>query len=187
MAVNPFGIGDFKEKERVIAVIRHHWFVFFRDAFGIAILFLIPFFIIPLFWTFATASGSIPPISGGAVLFFGALWSLLMWNLFFSRWTDSYFDIWIVTNNRIVDIDQQGLFKRSVATMLNLNHIQDIESSLNGVIGNILSFGNVTVQTAAAKREFIISDVANPTKVAQIIREAQHERERVFGAEPVEH
>jgi len=183
MGVNPFGIGDFKEKERVVAVVRHHWFVFLRDILGIVILFLIPFFIIPLFWTFASAAGGVPTIPGGVVLFFGALWSLLMWNLLFSRWTDSYFDIWIVTNNRIVDIDQKGLFNRSVATMLNLNHIQDVESSMSGVLGNVLSFGNVVVQTAAAKREFIVDDVANPTKVAQIIREAQAERERVFGAE----
>ena len=180
MAHNIFGIGDFHEKERVVAVIRHHWFVLLRELIGIGILFALPFFMIPLFWSFAVSSGTVPPVSGGVALFFGAFWALIMWNFLFTKWTDFYYDIWVITNSRIVDIDQQGLFKRSVATMLNLNHIQDIESQLDGVLGNILNFGNVAVQTAAAKREFLISEVENPTHVAQIIREAQHEREIVF-------
>lgn len=183
MAVNPFGIGDFKEHERVVAVIRHHWFVFFRDVFGLGIMFLIPFFIIPLFWSFAVSGGGVPAVPGGVVLFFGALWTLLIWNLMFTRWTDYYFDIWVITNWRIVDIDQRGLFNRSVATLLTLDHIQDVEAQTSGVIGNILSFGHVQVQTAAAQREFSIDDVANPNRVVQIIREAQAEKGKIFGTQ----
>ena len=185
MAVNPFGIGDFKDKERVVAVIRHHWFVFFRDIFGILLLFVAPFFVIPLFWTFATTSGGVPAISGGVVLFFGALWTLLMWNLLFVRWTDYYYDIWIITNWRIVDIDQKGLFNRSVATLLTLDHIQDVEAQTSGVIGSVLNFGHVQVQTAAAQREFSIDDVANPPRVVEIIREAIAEKGRIFAAQHV--
>lgn len=183
MAVNPFGIGDFKEHERVVAVIRHHWFVLFKEVFGIAILFLLPFFMIPLFWALAVDAGSVPEVSGGVVLFFGAMWAILMWNFLFSKWTDYYYDIWVITNWRIVDIDQAGLFKRSVATILTLDHIQDVESQTLSVVGTFLNFGNVQVQTAAAKREFIITDVPNPNSVVQIIREAQAEKAKIFGSQ----
>lgn len=183
MAVNPFGIGDFKEHERVIAVIRHHWFVLFRDVSGIVILFILPFFIIPIFWAIAVQGGQVPGISGGVVLFFASMWALLMWNFLFTRWTDYYYDIWVITNWRIVDIDQVGLFKRSVATILTLDHIQDVESQTHSVIGTFLNFGNVQVQTAAAKREFLIEDVPNPNQVVQTIREAQAEKSKVFGSQ----
>ncbi len=183
MAVNPFGIGDFKEHERVVAVIRHHWFVLFREVFGIALLFLLPFFMIPLFWSLAVDAGSVPAIAGGVVLFFGSMWALLMWNFLFMKWTDYYYDIWVITNWRIVDIDQVGLFKRNVATILTLDHIQDVESQTQSVMGTFLNFGNVQVQTAAAHREFIIQDVPDPTSVVQIIREAQSEKAKLFGSQ----
>lgn len=183
MAVNPFGIGDFKEHERVVAVIRHHWFVLFRDVFGVAFLFFLPFFVIPLFWSIAVQAGSVPSVPGGVVLFFASMWALLMWNFIFTKWTDFYYDIWVITNWRIVDINQIGMFKRSVATILTLDHIQDVEAQTHSVIGTFLNFGNIQVQTAAAHREFSMLDVANPTSVVQIIREAQAEKAKIFGSQ----
>jgi len=175
MAINPFGLSDFKEGEKVVAVVRHHWFVLLREVFGLFVLFLAPFFIIPMAFGIAVQGGGLPALSGGVVIFFASLWTLVIWNFLFSRWTDYYYDIWVITSRRVVDIDQQGLFKRNTATLLTLNHIQDIEAQLSGVIGNLLNFGNVTIQTAAAKREFIIEEVANPNGVVKIIQEAQRE------------
>lgn len=182
---NPYGILDFKEKERVVAVIRHHWFVFFRDVVGILILFLLPFFFIPFVWGTAAQAGSVPGVAGGVVLFFGAWWTLIMWNFLFAKWTDYYYDIWVITNWRIVDIDQQGLFRRNTATLLTLDHIQDVEAQLAGVFGNVLNFGHVQVQTAATQREFSMDDVSNPGKVADTIRLALAEKSKVFDAQPV--
>ncbi|MBX9765390.1 hypothetical protein K2X83_01995 [Patescibacteria group bacterium] len=176
-----YGITDFKSDERVIAVIRHHWFVLFRSVFGIALLFVLPFFILPIFWAIAVQGGSAPGIPGGVVLFFSSMWALIMWNFLFSKWTDYYFDIWVITNMRIVDIDQKGLFKRNVATLLNLDHIQDITFELMGVIGNLLTFGNITIQTAAVHREFRMTEVPAPGRVVQTIREAKIEKMREYG------
>jgi membrane protein YdbS with pleckstrin-like domain len=178
----PYGIVDFKEHERIVAVVRHHWFVFFRQIFGILILFLIPFFFIPIIWASLAQTGA-PGISGGVVLFFGSLWTLILWNFLFARWTDYYYDIWVITNWRIVDIDQRGLFRRNTATLLTLDHIQDVEAQLEGVFANVLNFGHVQVQTAATQREFSMDDVANPNRVVEIIREALAEKSRVFGAQ----
>jgi hypothetical protein len=181
-----YGIGGFKDKERIITVIRHHWFVLLREIIGLVILFLLPFFAVPLFWTFVVATGQAPQVPGGVVLFFASAWALVLWNLLFARWTDWYYDIWVVTNWRIVDIDQQGLFRRNVATLATLNHIQDLTAMLSGVIGTVLNFGNVELQTAASKREFLISEVPNPNGTVQIIREAMQEQARVF-ANPQSH
>ncbi|MBI3574014.1 hypothetical protein HY090_03105, partial [Candidatus Kaiserbacteria bacterium] len=102
------GFKDFREGERIVAIIRHHWWVLLRSLIGIAILFVLPFFLAPLVFGFAAQGGTTPQISGGVVLFFSAAWALIMWNFLFARWTDYYYDIWIITNWRIIDIDQQG-------------------------------------------------------------------------------
>ncbi len=182
MANNPFGLNDFKDNEQVVAIIRHHWFVLLREVFGLIILFLAPFFLIPIAFGIAVQGGNVPAISGGVVIFFGSLWTLVIWNLLFARWTDYYYDIWVITNRRVVDIDQKGLFNRSTATLLTLDHIQDIEAELNGVIGNLLNFGDVTIQTAAAHREFIFQEVSSPNGVVKIIRDAQHESQKELGS-----
>lgn len=177
------GFNDFRDQERVVAIVRHHWWVLFREVALLVIFFVAPFFIVPIVFASAVQGGA--PIPGGAVLFFAAAWTLIIWNLMFARWTDYYYDIWVITNWRIIDIDQQGFFKRNVATLLTLDHIEDIETATNGIIGSLLNFGHVQVQTAAAEREFNIDDVSNPQRVEQTIRVAQEEKLRIFGAHPI--
>lgn len=181
------GFADFRDNERVVAIVRHHWWVLFRDTVGIAILFLVPFFLIPIIFGAVVQSGNMNAVSGGAILFFSAAWTLVMWNLLFARWTDYYYDIWIITNWRIIDIDQQGFFNRKVSTLLTLDHIEDIETDTAGIVGSLLNFGYLQVQTAATEREFFIKDVPNPNGVDQIIRAAQEEQLQVFGPSPVPH
>lgn len=182
MPHSEFGLHDFRDGERVISIVRHHWWVLFREIIGIAFLFILPFFLLPMVFAMSAQTGAPPPVSPGVIIFFGSLWALILWHLLFARWTDYYFDLWVITNWRIIDIDQKGFFHRNIATLMTLDHIQDIETNVVGVIGNILEFGNIQVQTAAAHRVFLIEEVPNPRGVERLIRSAQEERLRVFGA-----
>jgi len=165
---------DFKPDEHVLIVVRHHWFVFFKDVIGILLLFFLPFFAVPILSIFITAGGT--NIPDGFGFFFASFWALILWQMLFARWTDYYYDVWIVTNWRIIDIDQKGFFRRDIATLLNFEHIEDVRTDINSVIGTLLEFGDIQVQTAAANREFIFKDAANPRAAEKIIRHAQEER-----------
>lgn len=170
-----YGIRDFRQGEKVVAVVRHHWFVFFRSIVGILLLFFIPFLVVPIVLVYVEQGGGAVPAGFG--FFFAALWSLFLWHLLFARWTDYYFDIWIITSERIVDVDQKGFFKRNVATLVSYDRVEDVSFELDGIFGNILNFGHVQVQTAAASREFIMEEVANPQKLERLIQKAISERE----------
>jgi hypothetical protein len=163
---------DTRPGEHVIAIIRRHWFILFRDIVGLVFLFVLPFFVVPLIGAVIT-QGSAVPVSGGVILFFASLWSLIIWNLLFFRWTDYYYDVWVLTTNRIIDIDQQGLFHRDIATLFDLNHIEDVKTTVYGIIGNLLNFGKIQVQTAAHRDEFVMDGIENPVHFEQLIREAQ--------------
>ncbi|MEK9176848.1 MAG: hypothetical protein AAB923_00975, partial [Patescibacteria group bacterium] len=144
-----FGVTLFKDTrpgEHVIAVIRRHWFVLVREMLGLVLLFFIPFVMVPILFGTLTQGGT-AEVSGGVVLFFSALWTLIMWNITFMRGTDYYYDVWILTSHRIVDIDQRGLFQRDIATLFDLNHIEDVKTILSGVVGNVLNFGKIQIQT----------------------------------------
>jgi len=167
---------DFKSDEHVLTVARKHWFVFFIQMIGLALLFIIPFFFIPFLAIFIVAGAGPVTIPAGFGFFFASLWALILWQMLFARWTNFYYDVWIITNWRIIDIDQKAFFKRNVATLLNLDHIEDITTEVDSVFGTFLNYGTLQVQTAAAKTEFHMNDIAQPREVERIIRKAQEVR-----------
>lgn len=98
---------------------------------------------------------------GSAFLLFMLLFTLI-------EFIDFYFDLHIVTDRRLVDIDQLRLFNRDVATLL-LDDIQDVNSKTKGFLKTLFSFGDVMIQTAGSQPNFVFNDVKNPEKIAAII------------------
>lgn len=97
---------------------------------------------------------------------------------FISQFTDFYLDISIITNDRILDIDQRGLFAR-VISELDLSRIQDVHSEIKGIFPTLFNYGRVEVQTAGDLPEFDFDDVPNPHAVRQrIIELAALDRKR---------
>jgi uncharacterized membrane protein YdbT with pleckstrin-like domain len=80
-------------------------------------------------------------------------------------------DTWIVTNERVIDISQIGLFKRKVSE-LHLESIQDISVHTDGVIQSYLNFGNVEIQTGGAVLRFLFEEVPNPLEIKSLTMEA---------------
>lgn len=116
-------------------------------------------------------------ISGGNLfIFFEVSWAMFIWILFFILWIDYYFDVWIVTNKRIVNINQKGLFVRNVSE-LELENIQDITTEVKGVIPTFLNYGDVFIQTAAEKERFVFQNVPDPYKVKDLIMNLQEKME----------
>jgi len=85
-------------------------------------------------------------------------------------WIDYYYDILIVSNSRLVDIEQRGLFNRSVGE-LYLLRVQDVTGSTRGILQSLFCFCDVIVQSAGAEIEFRIANLRNPYEVAQKIME----------------
>ena len=94
------------------------------------------------------------------------------WMLSFLIFIDYYFDVWIVTNQRIVNIEQKGLFSR-VTSELKLEKIQDISSDIKGLIPTILNFGDLLVQTAAEETKFKFRNIPDPNSVKDLIMNLQ--------------
>jgi len=155
-----------QEGEQIDIKARKHWFLLFTDSIGILFLYLAPFIV----WKLAVGQLEIviPHPSTSLVFFLSSTWTLLMWAKLFSVWTDYYLDIWIVTSNRVVNIDQKGLFNREVST-LQIERIQDVTFEINGIVATILGFGDVHVQTAGEKEEFLIKGISNPEGVKRKI------------------
>ena len=166
--------------EKVSIVVRKHWFVMTRTLIlSLALLF------IPLVVSFA-----LPYLSRmvseeimyvGTNFFLSLYFALLVAFLFF-EWTDYYLDTWIITNKRIIDVEQNGLFDRHVAE-IPLSRVQDITIEVKGIIETFLHFGTIRIQTAG-ERDFFIHDVPHLQQLKDIILKGAEENRAQDQKEP---
>jgi uncharacterized membrane protein YdbT with pleckstrin-like domain len=102
---------------------------------------------------------------------------MFIWITFFLIWIDYYFDVWIITDRRVVNIEQKGLFNRQVSE-LELLRIQDITTEVTGVIPTILNYGDVFIQTAGENPRFIFRQVSDPYGIKDTLMNLQKKRSR---------
>ncbi|MFC1598469.1 PH domain-containing protein [Patescibacteria group bacterium] len=153
--------------EKLILFIRRHWIVIIGHYLLYISLGLIPvglyFFIKYAEPSYLTGAFTYP-----LLLLLGSLYYLYILLFFFNAFLDYYLDVWIVTNKRIINIEQKGLFNRVIAEH-ELDKIQDVTGEQKGVFATIFSFGDVSVQTAGEVPMFIFRQVDNPFEVAKTI------------------
>lgn len=149
------------ENEQILMVIHRHWFNILMHLGTIILLSLF------LLGSIAILPSLFPEIGSDSATFFAFVQStllLFLWLFSFLVWIDYYFDVWIVTNERIVNIEQKGLFTRRISE-LRFSRIQDITATVDGMIPTMLNFGDVTVQTAAEEERFVFRQVGDPFAV----------------------
>lgn len=154
--------------ETTLLVLHRHWFPFAQEAFRILVLIILPM-VIWFGWT-KLFNVSLDATSAWYVLvgMFGALYYLFLVILLYGFWLDYYLDSFIVTNKRVVDIEQEGLFNRTVSEQ-PVDRIQDVTSEMKGVLSHIFRYGNVYIQTAGEEERFIFENVEDPELVVKTI------------------
>lgn len=93
----------------------------------------------------------------------GALLGLL---IFIPSWISWYFSVYIVTDQRLLQIKQKGFWTRSVVDM-NLNQIQMVNYKVAGIQETMLGFGTIMMQTFVG--DLVIHDVHHPEKTQKKI------------------
>lgn len=106
----------------------------------------------------------------------GGLFFLFVMMFLYQHFLDYWLDMWIVTNRRIINIEQNGLFSRTTSE-LRLYRVQDVTAKVNGFVRTMMDFGMVYVQTAGEKEYFTFEDVPRPNTIAkQILELAEADR-----------
>lgn len=100
----------------------------------------------------------------GFGFFFGGLLAgcLLGLLIFAPSWIGWHFSIFIVTDQRFIQITQKGLWHRSVAD-LGLTQIQSVNYEVAGLQQTLLGFGTIKMQTYVG--DLTIHDVHHPARI----------------------
>ncbi|MEK7535938.1 MAG: PH domain-containing protein [Patescibacteria group bacterium] len=155
--------------EKILMTFRRHWIVYFLDALVLFILFLLPYTIFRLLGL-GGSEGIITNSSLHLATFFYTAWFILLWAYFFIVWTNAYLDAWIVTDRRIIDIEQQSLFHRTVSDF-RIEKIQNIMVKEKGLIANMFGYGTIVVETAGERIILEFDTIPHPYKVRDLISE----------------
>lgn len=143
--------------EEVVFVFRRH-IIAMRKGFYLLLIPLVITAIPPLIWQ-SNLELFLLPLGGfglGLILF---LYHFIMW----------YFTIYIVTNQRIRQITQKGIFGKDVVE-LRLSKIQNISYNIPGFSGEIFGFGTIVIQTFVG--DLVIRHVEHPEKTYNKLQDA---------------
>jgi len=164
--------------EKVIRKVRKHWFVIVVELFGIALAGMLPLII----WAGLMIAGTPEIISSiltehtSTLAFASTTWLLLSVMGGAMAWTHYYLDVWVITDRRIIVIDQIHFFNRKVSSF-RLERLQDIKVSIRGIVATLLNFGTVRAQTAStAESNFTSRALPAPRELQSLIQTAMDAR-----------
>lgn len=154
------------EKETVELFLRQHFVVNIPWIFISIVLLLSPSIVFPFLLQRIPSSVIIP---WGYIVVGSAFWYVATFGFILASFLYWFFNIYIVTNERVVDIDfYYLLYKRF--SQAELTKIQDISYSSGGVVATIFDYGNVIIETAGEAPNLEFDKVPHPEKVVQTIR-----------------
>ncbi len=159
---------SFREGETTLATYYHHKFLLFLELAPV-VLFACVIIALALFGVTQLSDEYtlfVPLILLGAVALLHIFWIAL-----FVLLIDFSLDFWVLTDKRVIAVQQRGLFSQSVGEF-ELAKIQDVMVEVNGIIGTLLDYGTIKVSTAGEHQDFSFTYVPNPNAVRDAILEA---------------
>lgn len=166
------------EHEQMLLLVRKHWLTnvkWILAVIGIGLAGTL----LPLFPYF----GSMPPAFQVMTL---VLWYLLAVAMTLEGFFGWYFDVMVLTDERVIDMDFMHLVYKNI-TATKISNIEDVTYNVSGAVNSLFNFGTVLVQTAGegmtvnsegAKGTLEILNIPKPAMVAKLINEMMLEEEK---------
>ena len=171
------------ENEQILLVTRRHVITNVKWMFVALIM-----IIVPLFFSDYPFFSILPGTFKFMTL---VLWYLMVTAVILEGFFNWYFDVFIVTDERIIDVDFKNLIYKNITTT-KIERIEDVTYNVSGALPSFMNFGNVLIQTAGAGIEMTpqgtspyieIFNTPQPAKVAKLINELilEEEQEKIEG------
>jgi len=161
MSLGRYHFKELEKNEEIIKIIHRHWFDILKQF---SISFILIFILISVLFTLPSFFQFDSPEEYKILLFIESGFAIFIWIYMFLIGIDYYFDVWVLTTNRIINVEQKGLFLRHVSE-LKLVKIQDVTTEVEGFLPTMFNYGDVHIQTAAEQVRFIFRSVPDPYRI----------------------
>jgi uncharacterized membrane protein YdbT with pleckstrin-like domain len=161
--------------EKVVMVLKVHWITYVILSSLVVGVIWISFILLGFFWLNAL----------------NLLTLLIMWMIFsvflYIEWIDYELDVFIITNNRIIWMEQVSFLNRTVSET-NLVRVQEVNSRTKWFFSNIFNYWDLSIQTAGSKVSMSMNYCPNviyeARKVLNIVESCKSEHPTINGVEP---
>lgn len=164
---------DLDSDEEILIMGRSHIITNFNWVFGLSFLFFLPLFWkeFPFFSSLSTEVNLAIDVFWYLGVIFYVILNTLMW----------FYNVYIVTNERVIDIDFLGLLNKTV-NVTQISKIEDVNFTQKGLFASWFNYGDVVVETASEQRTqdvsrggdkaaFTFRSIGEPNKVTSVISE----------------
>lgn len=162
----PFPLQD---HETVLLRCRRHAIYLYPRLVAIALVAIAPVVVLLLVTTHVAALAA------------SAVWLLFWVANAYLLWFRYRNDMWIVTNQRVVDSVKRHWFHHRMAST-DLVDVEDIAIHRAGVLQTVLNFGNVQLQTAGVQANFVLTGIPDPAGVLGTIDAARDQARNAIGS-----
>lgn len=147
-------------KEEIILVVRAHpvtqiyWFI---NSIICAVAIILLNFLLPSFF------------SPGQIFFINLFGLSVIFAYIFFNFLNWFFNVGIITNMRIIDVDFQIIYKEVSETLFE--KVEDVTSKSGGFFASVFDYGNVYIQTAGAEINIEYLNVPKPAQIVKIVND----------------
>ena len=163
-----------EDKEEVVLLLRRHWVTQVKWIVSAGLGMLVPliFIWVPLL--------QFLPLNFRFMMI--VIWYLLVIAYIFEGFITWFYHVFIVTDERVIDINFYNLVYKEVSSA-KIDNIEDVTYRQGGVLKAMLNYGDVVMQTAAEKQEFMIECAPQPNRIVKILNELklEEEHEKIMG------
>lgn len=164
--VRPNGVSFTSQEpdEVVILFLRRHFITNVPWIATSLLLAIIPF----LLFIGSQLFDVFPPLPSGLVTVVIGFYYLLILSYIFSKFVSWFYNIGVITQKRIVDIDTSNILAQET-TAANLSEIVDVKFNQRGFFQSFFNYGDIHIQTEALRANFEFTAAPKPTHVSDII------------------
>lgn len=161
-------------EEEIILLLRQHVVVTVPWIAVFVLMLLMPFWFGIVSEWLPVGLGAIP--FGFRVVGF-LIWYLITLGLAFEKFLNWYFNVYIITTERVIDIDFLSLLYKQVSEA-QIAKIQDVTYTMGGLVRAIFDYGDLRIQTAGELPNFEFLAVPHPDKVSKVLAELKLKDEK---------
>ncbi len=158
-----------EDEEQIILFLRKHFITNIPWLFTSLVMISAPFFVAEL-----DIMSSVP---SNFKFVFIMIWYLITTAYTLESFITWFFNVYIITDERIVDVDFYNLTYKEVSDA-NLDKIEDVTYKMGGVIRTLFNYGDVLIQTAAEVTNFDFLAVPYPDKVVKVLQDLRMEEQQ---------
>lgn len=167
---NPEGLTfeDQELGEKPLLILRRHFITNLHWILVSTLLFMVPILFIPFLSTLSVFDFLQLPTR--FLMIFAIFYYLVVFTYVFVNFITWYFNISLVTDKKVIDVDFSNLVYKNVAATKH-SLLQDASYSQIGVLRSLFDYGDVLVQTAGSLENFNFKAVPKPERVVKIVEE----------------